>query len=115
IPEIRFEILIGRIEQLPPGNDHDVHSALRPVRTTENLSDQSFSSASSDRIPEFSRGDDHKPARAGIVWRDQDRQVPALGPERQVEDSLEFTTSSDPEILRETLGRLGSSLQAHTP
>ena len=31
IPEIRFEILVGRIEQLPPGNDHDVDSPLRPL------------------------------------------------------------------------------------
>jgi len=112
IPEIRFEIIVGRIEQLAPGNDHDVHSALRPVGTTENLSNQSFSSVSSDRIPEFPGGDDPKPARAGFVWRNQDRQVPALGPERQVEDSLEFTTTSDPAILRETLGRHGSSSQA---
>src|SRR5436190_5603939 len=105
-PEIGLEVGKGRFEKLPAGDDDHVHPATsREVRTQKNLSYQSFSSISSDRVPELSGGDDAESCGAGIVWRHENREKPPFGPERQVEHALEFTPAPDPAILREALGR----------
>jgi hypothetical protein len=111
--EVGLEVGKRRVEQLAAGNDHNVHpSTSRKVRTPKNLSYQSFSSITSDRVPEFPGSDDAESRGAGIVWGDQDGEITPFRPQRQVENALEFTAAPDPAILRETLGRHGSSSQA---
>ena len=114
--EIGLEVVKRRVEQLPAGDDHDVHpSTSRYVRTPKNLSYQSFSSITSDRVPEFPGSNDAEPRGTGVVWAHQDREIPPFGPQRQVEYALEFTTAPDPAILREALGRHAESFADRRP
>ena len=40
-----------------------------------------------------------------VVGGDEDGQIPALGPERQIENALEFVAAPNPAGFREALGR----------
>jgi hypothetical protein len=65
--EILLEAREGRIEQLSAWDDHEIDPAERQRRhSSENLSNQSFSPISPDRIPQLFRRDD---AEAGSVDR----------------------------------------------
>jgi hypothetical protein len=111
MPEIGLEIREGRLEQLVPRDHYHVHPELRGFRTTEDLSNQSFSSVSSDRVAELPGGHDAQPCSPRVVGSRQHRQISSFRSERQVEHALEFAPAPDPAVFREALGRHRQSLR----
>lgn len=75
--EFCFKGAQAGVEQLPLRHDDDV-DAWRKLVTTEDLSNQSFSSISLDRTAELSRRGDSKSSNRGRVPTCKERQVPTV-------------------------------------
>ena len=65
------------VEQIAFGDDHDVKS-IRDLITTENLSNQSFSSISINSATEFTGRRNPQPSDPELVWQDEHRAVTAV-------------------------------------
>jgi hypothetical protein len=113
--EIGFEVGIRGIEQLSPWDHDDINTlpAGQWRSAPENLSNQTFSTISPDRVSQLFRGDDTEASRAFRVGRDEHREIAPFRTKRQVEDALEFPPSSDPAGFREALGRHGGSWRSN--
>jgi hypothetical protein len=96
--KIRFKAGKRGIEQFPTRYYDDIDS--RPDRQAcclpEDLSYQPFSSISPHRVAELAGGHDPESRRSRFIGRDQHCKVASLGPQRQIENALEFTATPDP-------------------
>jgi hypothetical protein len=104
--KIGFKAGIGGIEQFSTGyyDDVDGRFGRQPSGLPEDLSYQPFSAIPLDRIPQLSGGHDTQPRDPAVVGGDEDGQIPALGPERQIENAGEFVAAPNPAGFREALG-----------
>jgi hypothetical protein len=69
--EVPVEIAEGSIEQFAPRDDDQVHRGVRWfVHQPENLSNQSFSPVSMDRVAKLSRRHDPEPNARGRSCRE---------------------------------------------
>ena len=104
VAKIGFEGGVSGIEQFPARDDNDVERGPRVVNLTENLSNQSFSAISLNRIPELPRCHDAKPRRAGRAGRDDERQKTCVHPESRVENPLKLHPATEPLVGAEAMG-----------
>ena len=74
VAEFSFKGAQAGVEQLALRDDDNVE-AWRNLVSTENLSNQSFSSISLDRAPQFLGGRDAEPAEVSIAGKDKYREV----------------------------------------
>jgi hypothetical protein len=104
--KIGFKAGIGGIEQFSTGYYDDVDGRFdrQPYGLPEDLSYQPFGAIPLDRIPQLSGGHDTEPRDPAVVGGDEDGQIPALGPERQIENAGEFVAAPNPAGFREALG-----------
>jgi hypothetical protein len=91
---IGFKGVQGGIEEIALRHDDDVETR-RDLITTENLSNQSFSSISSNRVAEFPSGRDPEAADPELVGQQEHRRVAAVRLDATVVDPLEFRTPPD--------------------
>ena len=104
---IVLEAAVRGIEDLRTGNNHDVDAAKLGgcACAPENLSNQSFSSIPSDRVPQLSGG--HHPEPRGWTWvvGNEQGQETAAHALAGVEDPLELPAPPEPPVFPELLGR----------
>ena len=85
----------GRVKQLALRHDDHVEAG-RDFVTTKNLSNQAFSSVSSDGAAELARGRDAEPANAELVREHKHRRVAAMDFDTAVVHLLELCAAADP-------------------
>ena len=90
-----FKVSQTDVEHFPPRHDDHVE-ARRDLVSTENFSNQSFSSVSLDRAPQFPGGRDAEPAEFPVAGKDKNREAaPAYADAARV-DQLEFGAPANP-------------------
>ena len=92
---IGFKRVQAGIEQIALRHDDDVEAG-REFVTTKNLSNQAFSSVSSDGAAELARGRDAEPANAELVREQKHRRVAAMDFDTAVVHLLELCAAADP-------------------
>lgn len=91
---ISFKGAQAGVEELALGDDDDVVSSGDLV-STENLSNQSFSSISLNRAADFPGRRDAEPPHTLVVGQDEDRAVAAVESNAPLVDLLELRTLAD--------------------
>ena len=91
---ISFKGAQAGVEELALGDDDDVVSGGDLV-STENLSNQSFSSISLDRAADFPRRRNPESSHAQFVGQKKDRAVAAVDSNAPLVDLLELRTPAD--------------------
>ena len=89
------------VEQPKLRHDNDVKARSELV-TSENLSNQSFSSVSPDRVAQLARGGDPKAAHGERVGQQEHGRVSAGYPRASLVDLLEFCGAAKPFVARES-------------
>ena len=90
-----FKVSQTDVEHFPPRHDDHVE-ARRDLVSTENFSNQSFSSVSLDRAPQLPGGRDAEPAEFPVAGKDKNREAaPAYADAARV-DQLEFGAPANP-------------------
>jgi len=92
---VGFKGVQAGVEQFAPGHYDDVEPTGDLV-TTENLSNQSFSSISYDGSPELPGGRDAQPSHPERICQDEDRAVATLDSDAPFVDLLELRAPADP-------------------
>jgi hypothetical protein len=93
---------IDGIEQLTPGNDHDVHP-LPPRqrwRPPEYLANQPLRSIAAHRVAQLAGSDDAEARLTALAGRHEHREVPPLNPGGVLENVRELAPPADPAGLR---------------
>jgi hypothetical protein len=83
------------VEELSFRHDNDI-VPWSDLVTTENLSNQSFRAIPRDGAPQLFRGRYTQPARGGVAWQKEDREIPAVRPDAPVIDQLEVGATAYP-------------------
>jgi hypothetical protein len=91
---ISFKGAQAGVEKLPLRNDDDVESRGDLV-STENLSNQSFSSIPLDRIADLPGRRDPEPSHATLVGQEKDRAVAAVDANAPLVDLLKLRSPAD--------------------
>ncbi len=91
---IGFKGTQGGVEQLPLRHDHDIEAGSHLV-STENLSNQSFSSVALDRPPKLSRGGDPQASDRQLVRQEEKGAETAANPGAPLIDLLKLGAASD--------------------
>ena len=91
---IGFKGTQAGVEQLPLRHDHDIEAGSHMV-STENLSNQSFSSVPLDRPPEFPRGGDPQASDRQLVRQEEKGAETAANPGAPFIDLLKFGASAN--------------------
>jgi hypothetical protein len=115
-PEVSIEICEGSIKQFATGDDDEVDRRVRSwIEPPEHLSNQSFSTISSNSITELPGGDDAQTRPDRRTWGKQEREVAGGDPVTRIEDPLELFTPSHAlkpgEPLRRHRARLAYELE----
>ena len=106
--EVAIEVAEGSIEQFAPRDDHQVESHVRrPLHEPEDLSNQSFSPVSVNRVAELPRRDDTKPNPRRRAGRIEQREKSGRDARARVEDPAELAAPSHPLRLAERVRRQG--------
>ena len=98
------------VEQLRLRHDDDVE-AWSELVTSENLSNQSFSPISPDRVAQLARGGDPKAAHDERVGQEEHGRVSAVYPRASLVDLLEFRRAAKPFVARESRHLLAADRQ----
>jgi hypothetical protein len=96
------------VEQFSPRHDDDV-VAWRDLVTTEDLSNQSFSSISLNRAAEFPARRYSQPVRRPFTLEKENGQIPPMNPSAALVNLLKFTATADM-LLRSEAGSSHSEL-----
>ena len=91
----------ARVEQIAFGDDHNIKS-IRDLITTENLSNQSFSSVSINGATEFTRRRNSQPSDSEVVRQDKYRTVAAVNPGASRVNPLIFDAAANPFVRAES-------------
>jgi hypothetical protein len=91
---VSFKGAQAGVEEFAFRDDHDVES-IGDLVSTENLSNQSFSSVSCNRAADLPGRCDPEPPHAPIVRQDEDRAVAAVESHPPLVDPLELGTPAD--------------------
>jgi len=91
----------GGVKQPAIRHDDDVE-ARRDLVTTENFSNQSFSSIPLDRASQLLRGGDPQPAERKLVGQDEEGTVAAVNPGAMLVDLLELLATTNVFVALET-------------
>jgi hypothetical protein len=91
---LSFKDAQAGVEQVAGGDDNDVES-LSDLVTTENLSNQSFSSVSFYRTAELARRGDAQPSNFQLVGEKEDRAVTAADPEATLVNQLKISPTAN--------------------
>jgi len=100
------------VEQLPLRHDHDIEAGCYMV-STENLSNQSFSSVTLNRPPQFPCGGDPQASDRQLVRQEEKGAETAANPGAPFIDLLKFGASADV-LLGSESHRQSSALQLST-
>ena len=108
--EVCLEARVCRLQQLGARYHDNVHTVRfgKLLVTAENLSNQSLSAISSDRVAELPRGDDSQPRARLLTAGNQEGEESALHALTLIEHRLELSPPSEPLFLPKTTGRLGA-------
>jgi hypothetical protein len=92
--ELGFKGSQAGVEQFAFRDDDDVE-AWRELIATENLSNQSFSSISLDRAPQFAGGGDSQSAYGQVVREREQREIAAVCSDATFVNLLVLRTAAD--------------------
>ena len=89
------------VEQPQLRHDDDVEARSQLV-TSENLSNQSFSPVSFDRVAQLARGGNPKAAHGERVGQKEHGRISTADPHSSLENLLEFRVAPKPFVARES-------------